>query len=115
MTRTLLGSLALLAALGGCQQAPQRSAANTAAAAACRTEVDRVYAAQNRADLSRRDERDTPFAGSYLSGITTRQLGAQFSRGNQMASCLAQSGVPPRGDDGTGSTFNPATPATGVQ
>ena len=112
MTRLAIGSLALLAILGGCQQAPQRSAANSAAAAACRSEVDRVYAAQNRADLSRRDERDTPFAGSYLSGITTRQLGAQYSRGNQMATCLAQSGVPARGDAGTGSTFSPSTPAT---
>ena len=112
MTRLSLGSLALLAILGGCQQAPQRSAANSAATAACRTEVDRVYAAQNRADLSRRDERDTPFASSYLSGITTRQLGAQFSRGNQMASCLAQAGVSSRGNDGTSPTFSPAVPAT---
>ena len=69
-----------------------------------------MYAAQNRVELSRRDERDTPFAASYLPGITTRQLSERFSRDNQMASCLAQSGSAGFGDASTGPTFSPSSP-----
>lgn len=100
----------LLPLLAGCQSAP-RSRADAAANAACRAEVDRVYAAQNRVELSQRDQRDTPFAGSYNSGITTRGLGAQFSRGNQISSCISNSSGPgaaaPATDAGTGPTFSP--------
>ena len=109
MIRFALGSLALVALLGACQRAP-RSSASAATSAACRVEVDRVYAAQNRVELSRRDERDTPFAASYLPGITTRQLSERFSRDNQMASCLAQSGSAGSGDASTGPTFSPSSP-----
>ncbi len=109
IARVCFTGAALLALLAGCQQTP-RSRADAAANAACRVEVDRVYAAQNRADLSRRDERDTPFAASYLSGITTRQLGARFSRDNQVASCVNNAG--PSGNAATdasiGPTFSPA-------
>lgn len=110
MTRLALSSLALLALLGACQRAP-RSGASAATTAACRGEVDRVYAAQNRVELSRRDERDSPFAASYLPGITTRQLSERFGRDNQMASCLAQSGSSAAtGDASTGPTFSPSSP-----
>ncbi len=86
----------LLLALGACTQPVNfggnaRSAAqppNAAATTACRAEVDRVYAAQNRADLSTRDERDTPFAANYLPGVTTQGLGARYGRDNMMGSCL---------------------------
>ena len=48
-------SLFLLTLLAGaCSGAPQRSSADRAVAAACRQEVDRVYAAQNRRELSYR-------------------------------------------------------------
>lgn len=110
MIRSILGSVALVSLLGACQSAP-RSSASAATDAACRVEVDRVYAAQNRADLSRRDERDTPFAASYLPGITTRQLSQRYGRDNQMASCVAQSGgqgAP--GEAGTGPAMSPASP-----
>ena len=86
--RFLLPCLALIAVggLGACQSSrPRASAATTAA---CRAEVDRVYAAQNRVDLSRRDQRDTPFAANYVSGNTTSGLGAQFGRDNMETSCL---------------------------
>ena len=92
-----------------CQQAP-RSKADAATQVQCRQEVDRVYAAQNRVDLSRRDERDSPFAGSYLPGITTRELGARFGRDNQLASCVAQNRGGAATDTGTGPTFSPASP-----
>ena len=95
----------------GCQSAP-RSRADAAAAAACRAEADRVYAAQNRADLSRRDQRDTPFAGSYNSGITSRGLGTLFGFNNQVSSCVSNSTNSATAgasvDPGTGPTFEPA-------
>lgn len=100
--------LPMLAA--GCQSAP-RSRADAAAAAACRAEADRVYAAQNRADLSRRDQRDTPFASSYNSGITSRGLGTLFGFDNQVSSCVSNStnstAAGASVDSGTGPTFSP--------
>ena len=102
--------LPILAA--GCQSAP-RSRADAAAAAACRAEADRVYAAQNRADLSRRDQRDTPFASSYNSGITSRGLGTLFGFNNQVSSCVSSStnstAAGATVDPGTGPTFEPTT------
>ncbi len=109
MTRIVLAAL-LLATVAGCQSTP-RSRPSVASAAACRTEVDRVYAAQNRVDLSRRDQRDTPFAGSYNSGITSQGLGSRYARDSMLDSCLASSaggaaaGTP---DTGTGPTMSPA-------
>ncbi len=93
----------------GCQQAP-RSQADRATTVQCRAETDRVYAAQNRADLSRRDERDSPFAGSYLPGITTRDLGAKFGRDNDMASCVARNRGSSTVDSSPGTTFSPVAP-----
>lgn len=113
MTRISIDWMALAAIIplvAGCQSAP-RSRADVAAAAACRAEVDRVYAAQNRAELSQRDQRDTPFASSYNSGITTRGLGTRFSRDNQVSSCVSNASSPGTGaaalDVGTGPTFSP--------
>jgi hypothetical protein len=116
MTSFPSGRLALavvavaLPLVAGCQSAP-RSRAAAATTAACRAEVDRVYAAQNRADLSRRDQRDTPFADSYNSGITSRGLGALFGRDNQVSSCISSSGASGGAssavDVGTGPTFSP--------
>ena len=113
MTPFLIGRLAFAAAaalLAGCNAAPQ-SRAQAATSAACRAEVDRVYAAQNRAELSRRDQRDTPFAESYNSGITSRGLGALFGRDNQVSSCVSNSSAPGTGaataNVGVGPTFSP--------
>lgn len=106
-----IAGMAAILEMAGCQSAP-RSRADAATAAACRAEVDRVYAAQNRAELSQRDQRDTPFAGSYNSGITSRGLGTLFGRDNQVSSCVSQSSGSNAGaatvNTGTGPTFSPA-------
>ena len=110
--RTTILALAALAPglLVGCQQAP-RSRADAATERACRVEADRVYAAQNRAELSMRDQRDTPFAGSYNSGITSRGLGSRFGLSNQVASCVSQSSAGGAAvaapEAPTGPTFSP--------
>ena len=85
--------LSLAAALGACQQTP-RSRSSQATSAACRQEVDRVYSAQNRVDLSTRDQRDTPFAGSFNAGITSNGLGARYGRDSMESSCLANAAAP---------------------
>jgi len=105
----LVMTLPLVAA--GCQSAP-RSRADAATTAACRAQADRVYAAQNRVELSQRDQRDTPFASNYVSGITSRGLGARFGLDNQISSCISNSTAPGKGGSstniGTGPTFSPA-------
>lgn len=79
--------------LAGCQSPTgPRSRADAAARQACRQAVDRVYAAQNRADLSRRDERDYAFAGSYNSGIVTRGMSARYGRDQAVTECIQTSG-----------------------
>ena len=110
------GRLAFAAAIllpmlaAGCQSTP-RSRASAASAAACRAEADRVYAAQNRADLSQRDQRDTPLSSSYVSGITSRGLGTLFGFDNQMSACVGNANGPGTGtatvDPGGGPTFEP--------
>ncbi len=94
--------------LGACAGPPALSSADRAVAAACRQEVDRVYAAQNRRDLSYRDQRDTPFAASYNPGITSAGLGSRFGRDNDVQSCVSlnRPGAA-AGDAGTGPTFSP--------
>jgi hypothetical protein len=106
-----LALVAGMALLAGCHAAPQ-SRADRATTAACRADVDRVYAAQNRSDLSRRDQRDTPLSDNYLSGITSRGLGALFGRDTDISSCISNSSAPgtaaTAADVGTGPTFNPS-------
>ena len=112
------GRLSLAAAVvalpmltAGCQSPTPRSRADAASAAACRAEVDRVYAAQTRSDLSQRAQRDTPLSSNYVSGITSRGLGTLFGFDNQVSSCVSNSSGPSPGaaavDPGRGPTFEP--------
>ena len=113
MHARLAVAVAVIGVLAGCQNTPRqvsRNRASPAVVAACRAETDRVYAAQNRAELSYRDQRDTPFAGSYNSGITSRGLGARFGRDNMEASCLSANGGAGAVDPGIGPVFSPAAP-----
>ena len=106
MIRRCLLLLPLL--VGACAVPPRRSSADRAVAAACRQEVDRVYAAQNRRELSYRDQRDTPFAASYNSGITTTGLSSAFGRDNDVQGCISQNRTgASSGDPGTSPTMDP--------
>jgi len=93
MTATVTPLVLAALLLTGCQQY-QRPRASQAATVACRAEVDRVYAAQNRVDLSTRDQRDTPFAANFQTGNTTRGLSSEYGRDNQFSSCLNSSAAP---------------------
>ena len=97
--------------LAGCGSASPRSSSDRAVAAACRADADRVYAAQNRQELSYRDERDTPFAARYDSGIVSAGLGQLYGRDNQMSACVRANSKPgdnpAPSDPGFGPTFSP--------
>lgn len=99
-----LALFAVPLALCACQTARPRDPATAAASAACRERVERVYTQQNRAELSQRDQRDTPFSSTYLSGITSRGLGAQFSRGEMFDECLNGATGGARGGTGRAGT-----------
>ena len=97
--------------LAGCGSASPQSSSDRAVTAACRADADRVYAAQNRQELSYRDERDTPFAARYDSGIVSAGLGQLYGRDNQMSACVRANSkpgdVPTPPDPGFGPTFSP--------
>lgn len=113
---------ALALALAAC--APQSRLTASGAArpsraviAACRQQVERAYNAQNRAELSQRDQRDSPLSDNYLSGITSRGLSSAYGRDTDYASCVrntengaaAASSAPIPGEPSPiGTTFNPA-------
>ena len=107
----LLAGPLLMAACTGART-PQTTH-DRAVAAACRQEVDRVYAAQNRADLSRlRDGRDEPFAATYNEGVVSRGLGARFGFDNDVARCVrANNGAAPNqaAPPGVGPAFSPTS------
>ena len=115
MTLSARFSLALpffALSLAACQQSQSNLTRPSAAAVAnCRQQADRVYNAQNRVDLSTRDQRDSPFAANYDPGVTTRGLGELYSRDNQVQSCLNNSvsgtATPSSVNPGTGPTFQP--------
>ncbi len=107
-------AVAIALAAVGCARPAPPTTADASVRAECRQTVEREYAAQNRADLTRRDERDFAFAGSYNSGISSRGLGAEFSRDQMVTDCLRS-----RGDaagqpaPGVGPAFSPTQQGTG--
>lgn len=80
---------------------------------ACRQQVNRAYTAQNRAELSQRDQRDSPLSDNYVSGITSRGLSSAYGRDTDLATCIRNtengaSGPAPAASPGaTGPTFTP--------
>ena len=105
MTRHLVPALLLPAVLlcAACQPSrPPMSRAQRADYDACRARADAVYNQQNRAAISERDTRDTPFATNYVSGITSNGLSARFARDNLVGACSP--GQQPV-DVGTGPAF----------
>lgn len=109
---TAIGLALILVA--ACQPPPPPTPADTAIRADCRQTVEREYAAQNRADLTRRDERDLPFASSYNSGIASRGLGAEYSRDQMVTDCLRARGEgAAQTTPGVGPAFSPAAIGTG--
>jgi len=80
-------AVVVLPLLGGCvPQAPDRSEAE----AACRAEVGRVYNAQNRYQLSERDESSAPLASTGPTMSATNALSDRFAWNQDISNCLAE-------------------------
>jgi hypothetical protein len=111
-TALLLTPLLLASAVGACQKSDPPTHADAALRADCREQMNRQYNAQNRSDLTRRDERDFAFSGSYNTGIASRGLGAEYQREQMVTDCLRAAGD--RGGQavpGVGPTFSPVSGA----
>ena len=98
-------ALIVLAALAGCA-GPQGSSnrSSSAAVRSCRASADASFNRQNRYLLSERDQKDTPFSTSFVSGDTSRGLPSTYAYDTQLSDCLAASKVP-----------QPDQPATSTQ
>ena len=114
MTPRTFCTASLLLAVAACQPPPAAPVgADASVRADCRMEVDRQYNAQNRVDLTRRDERDYAFAGSYNSGISSRGLSSEYQRDNMIRDCLRANGSRGQAAPGVGPAFTPAARGTG--
>ena len=108
-------SLVLGSVLVGCTRPPPPTHADAQARADCRTQVEREYNAQNRVDLTRRDERDFAYAGTYNTGIPSRGLGAEYHREQMLSDCLRSAGDGnATATPGVGPVFSPADTGAGT-
>ncbi len=86
MIRATLPCLCL-AGLAACQF-PAPSSEQLQARAVCRQEANRIYAAQNRAQLSQRDTSYAPFSANTLPSDPTRGLYSQYGYQQIEDQCL---------------------------
>lgn len=87
--------LMLAGGLGGCGLYHPVSADERDATSACNAEVDRVFAAQNRYQLSERDSSASPYAGSSLPYNPSTGLSDRYQQDQMVDKCLARSGGEP--------------------
>lgn len=107
-------ALVAVAGLAGCYRPPPSTRADTEIKTDCRQQVERQYNAQNRVDLTQRVDRDTAFANSYNSGISSRGLGAEFHRDQMLTDCMRAAGdSAPQQATGVGPAFSPANAGSG--
>jgi hypothetical protein len=96
--RIAVSALLLTALLGlsagcGLYQAPTRE--DRDAAASCRGEADRIFAARNRYLLSERDSSDSPLSGNALAYNPNAGLSDQYEQEQLQDTCLARSAAGP--------------------
>ncbi len=100
--------LALPLVVAGCYRPPPQSAADRAQVAACRSRVDAIYLRQNRAELSRTDQRDSPYSSNYLPGNVSRGLGLEYGTDRMQSDCVKGLGEAAPDAASTGPAFSPA-------
>jgi hypothetical protein len=80
--------------LAGCAAFPGPQAAqDRATLQECRADADRVYAAQNRYQLSEQSTRDTPFSGSGQPVTPSDGLADEYAHANRVDDCVRHGGV----------------------
>jgi len=118
---TAIAALAapLLVGLAACQAPAPRatggSAGDPQAAAFCRQRAEEVFNAQNRSARIQSDNRDTPFSGSFVSGVTNRGLSDRFALDQMVSDCMRNAANRQSGPDGEatqqGAQANPSAGA----
>jgi hypothetical protein len=88
LPRRLAAALLCCASLASCGFSPPLSPADRSTLADCRSEADRIYNAQNRAQLSERDSRDSPFSGAAQPGTPSDGLADRYSHENMVDDCV---------------------------
>jgi hypothetical protein len=88
-----LGVLALAPALGGCGLYTRPTAEEQDTRSDCNAEADRIFAAQNRYQLSERNSTDTPYAGNTLPSNPTAGLSDQYAQDKLVDNCLRRGGA----------------------
>ena len=81
LTGALLG-------LSGCGFSPPMSPGDRATLQACRSEADRVYDVQNRAQISQRGDQDTPFSSETPRGLPSDGLADRYSHERTVDDCV---------------------------
>ena len=90
MRIALLAGAAL--ALCGCGFSPPMSAADRETLQACRSEADRVYDVQNRAQISQRGGEDSPFSGESQRSSPSDGLADRYSHERTVDDCVRHGG-----------------------
>jgi hypothetical protein len=112
----ILGLLSLAPVLGSCGLYNRPSDDDREARRDCDAEADRIFAAQNRYQMSERTSTDTPYAGNTLPSNPTAGLSDQYAEDKLVDACLRHSGagaapgVAPGTTPSTGPSPNAAKP-----
>ncbi len=91
-------SLLLLPALALAHCAPPppptgQARADAATLSACREHADQVYDRNNRNSIYTITNRDLPFSGNYVPGVTDRGLAQRYARDNMVRDCVRNTGT----------------------
>ncbi len=97
------------APLAGCGLYQPISSDDREANRACTAEADRVFAAQNRYQLSERDQSSTPYSGSALPSNPSAGLSDRYEQEQMVDKCMARTAGEP-----TGTPAAAAAPSAGA-
>jgi hypothetical protein len=89
--------LLLAASCAGCAFSPPLTQEERVRQETCRSEVDRVYNAQNRYQLSERSTLDAPLSSYGLPSDTARGLSDRYARDQQIGDCVRHGPSPDAG------------------
>ncbi len=104
----LLAGVLVTAGCSGRRHEPPTERVTDANVAACRARAEAIYRADNRDELSQRDETDTPRSAQYLAGYTSRGLDRKYASMQVMQDCLENGTAATDGGGGNEGTITVA-------
>ncbi len=90
-----MAAVASCAYLAGCGFSPPLSPGDRATLESCRADADRIYNAQNRAQLSERSSLDSPFSGAAQPGTPSDGLADRYSHERSVDDCVHHGSAEP--------------------